>query len=155
MAFALGVSENLLKWVRAGKGHPDPLFNPTAHYSTFLKVSDLLLHMGNELCATFTVTHDPIELDERVPFVTLDCVSGALRLENGNHRLASFARLGYVWFPVVVVIISTPGAHPIRHIPGRYQGCNDYDHARLWKGHERDILYSVFYLQQHSFNQLE
>lgn len=147
-AFALGVTEELFEWVSAHKGHPNPRFNPKCFYSCFLKVTDLLPHMGNELNSSFITKDDLIELDDRVPFITLDCVSGELKMEDGNHRLASFAKLGYTWFPVIVAIICTPGASPLRAIPDCYQGCNDYDHARLWRGNEREILYNVFHLQE-------
>jgi len=154
-AFDLHVSDELYEWIRTHRGHPNARFNPTCYYSCFLKVADLINVHGNTLvdakyeAVLQRVMDEPLALQEdNMPFVTLDCVTGAMRLVDGNHRLAAFHALGYVWFPVVVAVVSTPGGEPVRHIPKRYQGDNNYDNARLWRGSEAAILQDVFHLIQ-------
>jgi hypothetical protein len=151
-AFALNVTQELYDWVTSHKGHPDPKFNPKCFYSTFLRVSDLIKHQGNVLvdakyrAVLNRLLQEPLALDNQIPYITLDCVSGELKVNDGNHRLMAFSALGYTWFPVVVAVVSTPGADPVRHIPERYIGHNDYDNARLWRGHEKEVLRDIYTL---------
>lgn len=151
-----GVSAELYEWVSAHKGHPDPAFNPKSHYSCFLKTEELLYVRGNAInangkydIALERLRTEPLTM-ESPPILALDCVSGDAKLVEGNNRLAAFHTLGYEWFPVVVVITSTPGAQLVRPIPDEFTGMNDYDHARYWRYHEAEVLAKVYAFEEYT-----
>lgn len=150
-----GVSADFYEWVTAHKGHPDPAFNPKAYYSCLLKTSDLLAIRGNTLNANHKydialerLRREPLTM-ENPPILALDCVSGNAKLVEGNNRLTAFHTLGYEWFPVFVVVTSTPGAECVRFIPDEFTGMNDYDHARFWRFHEAEVLAKVYEFEEY------